>query len=166
MSDRRIPFDVAELVKRSTSGRCFICEFLCGNPDYEHIKVVETPTSIAFLNKYPTLFGNVIVAPKDHREHVTGDFSELEYLELHRFIFRVAEGMRRVLAPERVYILSLGSKAANAHVHWHLAPLPPGVPLEQQQYHAMMHEKGVVSVSQQEQLVLAEKFKKAIEDAA
>jgi diadenosine tetraphosphate (Ap4A) HIT family hydrolase len=117
------------------------------------------------LNKYPTLLGNVIVAPKDHREHVTGDFSESEYLELQRFIFKVAEGMRRVLAPERVYILSLGSKAANAHVHWHLAPLPPGVPLEQQQYHAMMHEKGVVSVSLQDQLVLAEKFKKAIENA-
>ena len=166
MSDRRIPFDVAELVKRSTSGRCFICEFISGNPDYEHIKVFETPTSIAFLNKYPTLFGNVIVAPKEHREHVTGDFSESEYLQLQRFIFPVAEGLRCVLSPERVYVLSLGSKAANAHVHWHIAPLPAGVPLEQQQYHAMMHEKGVVNVSPQEQMELAEKLRRAIEDAA
>jgi histidine triad (HIT) family protein len=41
-------------------------------------------------------------------------------------------------------VLSLGSQAANAHVHRHLAPLPPGVPLAQQQYHALMHEHGVI----------------------
>ena len=29
---------------------------------------------------------------------------------------------------ERLYVLSLGSKQGNSHVHWHLAPLPPGVP--------------------------------------
>ena len=27
---------------------------------------------------------------------------------------------------------------ANAHVHWHVAPLPPGVPYEQQQFRAVM----------------------------
>ena len=29
---------------------------------------------------------------------------------------------------ERLYLLSLGSHQGNAHVHWHIAPLPPGVP--------------------------------------
>jgi len=140
----RVPFDLERYVQRSTSGRCFICEFLSGNPDYRHDTVAETDAAVAFLNKYPTLFGYVIVAPKAHREQVTGDFTEAEYLDLQRFVYRVAEAMRRVLAPERVYVLSLGSQAANAHVHWHIAPLPPGVPLEQQQYHALMHENGVI----------------------
>ena len=139
MARRRVPFDLEGLVRRSTSGRCFICEFLRGNPDYGHVGVYETSTAVVFLNKYPTLFGYVIVAPKEHREQVTGDFPEPEYLELQRLIFRVAEGIRRLLSPERIYILSLGSEAANSHVHWHLAPLPRGVPLAEQQFHALMH---------------------------
>ena len=147
MTEARVPFALATYVQRSTSGRCFICEHLRGNPDYQHDTVAETATAVAFLNKYPTLFGYVIVAPKDHREQVTGDFSEDEYIELQRFVHRVAEAMRRVLAPERLYVLSLGSQAANAHVHWHIAALPPGVPLEQQQYPALMHENGVVDAS-------------------
>lgn len=38
----------------------------------------------------------------------------------------------------------------NAHVHWHVAPLPPGVPYERQQYHALMAENGVLRYSQKE----------------
>jgi histidine triad (HIT) family protein len=147
VTQERTPFDLAAYVWRSTSGRCFICEYLAGNPDYAHDRIAETGTAVAFLNKYPTLFGYVIVAPKDHREHVTGDFSESEYVELQRFIHRVAEAMRRVLQPERIYVMSLGSRAANAHVHWHIAALPPGVPLEKQQYHALMHENGVIDAT-------------------
>jgi histidine triad (HIT) family protein len=162
----KIPFDVARLVSRAASGRCFICEFLKGTADYEHVTVCETDSAVAFLNKYPTLFGHVIVAPKEHREQVTGDFSEGEYLELQRFIFGVARVMQQVLSPERTYILSLGSQAANSHVHWHIAPLPSGVPLEQQQYHALMHENGVVNVTHQEQVEFARKLQEAIEDAA
>lgn len=44
-------------------------------------------------------------------------------------------------------MLSLGSLAANAHVHWHEAPLPPSVRLEEQQYHALMHEYGALEIS-------------------
>ena len=160
----RVPIEVDKLVQRSTSGRCFVCEFLRGNQDYEHIMVAETRDAIAFLNKYPTLFGYVIVAPKEHREQVTGDFDEAQYLELQKFIFRVAEGVRYVLSPERIYILSLGSQAANSHVHWHVAPLPRGVPLGEQQYHALMHENGVVQVAERELEQYAGRLRKEIED--
>jgi diadenosine tetraphosphate (Ap4A) HIT family hydrolase len=166
MTRTRVPFDVARLVSRATSGRCFVCEFLKGTADYEHVTVCETDAAIAFLSKYPTLFGQVIVAPRQHREQVTGDFSEAEYLELQQLIFRVAQGVRQVLSPERIYILSLGSQAANSHVHWHIAPLPSGVPLEQQQYHALMHENGAINVTHQEQLEFARKLQEAIGDAA
>jgi len=162
----KIPFDVAKLVRRATSGRCFICEYLKGSADYEHVSVCETESAVAFLSKFPTLFGQMIVAPRQHREQVTGDFSEAEYVELQRFIFRIAEGVRQVLSPERIYILSLGSQAANSHVHWHVAPLPRGVPLEQQQYHALMHENGAIQVTHHEQLEFALKLRKVIGDAA
>ena len=70
--------------------------------------------------------------------------------------------MKKVLDPERVYILSLGSQAANAHVHWHVAPLPKGVPLDQQQYHALMHENGVIETTHEEMADYAEKLKIAM----
>jgi len=162
----KIPFDVAQLVQRSTSGRCFVCEFLKGDPDYAHVLVAETDSGVAFLARYPTLFGYVIVAPKRHLEQVTGDFSESEYLQIQRLIFKVAEGVRRVLSPERVYILSLGSQAANSHVHWHVAPLPKEVPLERQQYHALMHENGVVHASDEEQEAFAKALNREIGGAA
>ena len=43
---------------------------------------------------------------------------------------------------ERLYVLSLGSMQGNAHVHWHVAALPPGVPYAEQQYAALMAEHG------------------------
>jgi len=133
MRDRKT-FDMDRL--RLESGACFICEFICGNPRFAHFEVGRTDNAVAFMNRYPTLEGYVLVAPLDHREQVTGDMSADEYLGLQSFVYAIAEAVRKVLLPERVYILSLGSQAANAHVHWHVAPLPYGVPLEEQQYHA------------------------------
>ena len=90
------------------------------------------------------------MAPKRHVEEVTGDYSEAEYVEIQAFIYRVTEAIRKVLVPERIYILSLGSQAATSHVHWHIAPLPPGVSLEKQQYYALMHEHGIIEMSEQD----------------
>ena len=97
----REPIDLAILSAVARSGRCFICEFLKGNPDFAHHEVARTETAVAFLNKYPTLFGYVLVAPLTHIEQVTGGFSEVSYLDMQRFIYRVAEAMRKILAPER-----------------------------------------------------------------
>jgi diadenosine tetraphosphate (Ap4A) HIT family hydrolase len=146
----RISFDIDEYVKRSTQGGCFVCQLLGGNPDYEHVVIFETKTAVVFLNKFPTMFGYIIVAPKEHLCEVTGSFSEEEYLELQSLIYRTSEAVRMHLRPERVYILSIGSIGANAHVHWHVAPLPPGVPLDKQQYYALMHENGVIKMTRDE----------------
>jgi diadenosine tetraphosphate (Ap4A) HIT family hydrolase len=143
----REPIDLGLLSAAARSGRCFICEFLKGNPDFAHHEVARTASAVAFLNKYPTLFGYVLVAPLAHIEQVTGGFDEAAYLEMQRFIYRVAEGVRRILAPERLYVLSLGSQALNSHVHWHIAALPPGVPPEEQQFRALMHERGTIRVN-------------------
>jgi diadenosine tetraphosphate (Ap4A) HIT family hydrolase len=160
MARTRIPFDVSRLTRKVTN--CFICDFLNGNPRYKHHIVAETETAIAFLNRFPTLFGYVLVAPKRHYEQVTGDVEEEEYVEMQRFIYKVSETMRQLLEPERIYILSLGSQAANSHVHWHVAPLPEGVPLEQQQYHALMHENGVIEATEDELAGFAERFRNAM----
>ena len=152
----RTPFDTNQL--RPEPDTCFICEFIDGNPKYDHVEVARTDHAVAFMNKYPTLEGYVLVAPLDHREQVTGDMSAAEYIELQTFIFRVAEAVRKETQPERVYILSLGSQSANSHVHWHIAPLPAGVPLEEQQYHALMHENGALVTTDSELAELAERI--------
>jgi ATP adenylyltransferase len=132
----RIPID-HDRVRRGLAGICFICEFVDGNSEHFHHMVYEDEETVAFLDKYPTLYGYVIVAPREHREHVTGDFTESEYLRLQQVIHRVGEAIRQVVPTERLYVLSLGSQQANRHVHWHLAPLPPGIPFDEQQYRAL-----------------------------
>ncbi len=64
--------------------------------------------------------------------------------------------MAAVVPAERMYCLSLGSQQGNAHVHWHIAPLPPGVPYHQQQYYALMAENGVLDLDDSTQAALAQ----------
>lgn len=55
-----------------------------------------------------------------------------------------------------MYTLSLGSQQGNAHLHWHVAPLPPGIPYEQQQFHARMAENGILDMDEPSQAALAQ----------
>ena len=136
MHERRRTVNFTEIRER-LAGRCFICELVAGNPEFRHHVVYEDDVAIAFLNAYPVLYGMLLVAPRVHRERVTGDFTRDEYLALQEVVHRVGEALCRVVPNERLYVLSLGSQQGNRHVHWHLAPLPPGVPFAQQQFAAL-----------------------------
>jgi HIT domain len=103
------PFDFEGLRARIGS-RCFICELLAGNSEFRHHVFYEDEFTVAFLNKYPKLFGYALVAPKQHRESVTADFAVDEYLALQEVVYRVGEAVRRTVPTERLYILSLGSR--------------------------------------------------------
>ncbi|MCB8984402.1 MAG: HIT family protein [Ardenticatenaceae bacterium] len=150
-------------VARITSGPCFICEILAGNPDYPHHIIYQDEDAIVFLNAYPALYGYTLVAPCAHREQVTGDFTLPEYLRLQAVIYRVAEAVRRVVPAERVYLLSLGSQQGNSHVHWHVAPLPPGVPFHEQQLEALRVEDRILDLSEAEMAALAAQIRAAMD---
>lgn len=154
MTERK-PFDVEAYVAASQAGSCFICELVQGNPNFSHHVIFEDEFSIVFLNKYPTLRGYTLVCPKTHREDLADDLTSTEYLRLQALVQRVAKALKRVVPTERVYVLALGSREANSHLHWHAAPLPPGVPLEQQQYHALMMENGVLAIQDADMAALA-----------
>ena len=156
---RRVDFDE---VYRRLAGRCFICEMLRGNPEFRHHVVYEDEHTVAFLQRFQTLYGYVLVAPKEHREQVTGDFTLNEYLALHACLHRVGEAVRRAVPTERLYVLSLGSQQGNRHVHWHLAPLPPGVPLERQQLAALDTDERF-DLSEEELEELAERIRAEID---
>ncbi len=117
---------------------------------------------IAFLNKYPTLYGYALVAPVQHKEQVTGDFTLEEYLALQRAVYRVAEAVRDTVETERIYILSLGSQQGNRHVHWHIAPLPHGIPFKQQQLAALNIDEGFLDIPEPEMADLAERIRRKL----
>lgn len=141
---------------------CFICELVAGNPDYTHHVVYEDGETIAFLNAYPTLRGQTIVAPRSHREQVTGDFSVPEYTRLQAVVHGVGEAVRQTFPTERLYVASLGSQQGNRHVHWHVAPLPPGIPFEEQQAEALRAQRGVLALSAEELSSDARRLRKAV----
>jgi diadenosine tetraphosphate (Ap4A) HIT family hydrolase len=137
---RRLPtlLGARRYVARGRSA-CFVCRIIERDPDYVQHLVHEDEESIVFLPNAMSMWGHVLVAPKAHREQVTGDFSADEYVRLQAVVHEVGEAVRRAVPCERLYVLSLGSQGLNRHVHWHVCPLPPGVPLRRQQLRAFSH---------------------------
>jgi diadenosine tetraphosphate (Ap4A) HIT family hydrolase len=161
--DRRAPMNLADYEQRVRAGRCFVCAFLDGEPGSEHVLLYDDGAHVAFLNRYPTLPGYALVAPRRHVEDVVGGLTPVEYLAMQSVVHKVARAVAEVSRPERTYLLSLGSMQGNAHVRWHIAPLPPGVPYERQQYHALMAEHGIQRYTQQELDAFGVRIRAALE---
>ena len=159
----RRSIDAAAYERRSREGPCFVCETLAGNPDYPGDIVWADDGAVAFLARYNTLLGHTLVAPRTHREQVTGDFGIEEYLRLQRLVYHVGEALRHELPTERLYIMSLGSQSGNRHVHWHVAPLPPGVPYEEQQFGAFSSDRGILALPDPEFAALARRIGARVE---
>jgi diadenosine tetraphosphate (Ap4A) HIT family hydrolase len=145
---QRAPLNAAEYERRTREGPCFICAIAAGDPDYRRATamIYEDSEVLIFLNRYPTLRGYTLVCPRRHVESVVADFTEPEYVELQQWTYRVGRAVERVVPTERLYILSLGSQQGNRHVHWHVAPLPPGVRYAEQQLAALAMSRGVLYI--------------------
>ena len=151
----RQPFDLDAHVARSQHGPCFICELIAGNPDYAHHVIARDHASIVFLSKFPTQPGYALVCPIAHHEDLAEDITPADYLALQAVVHRLARALRQVFDAERIYVLSLGSQQGNSHLHWHVVPLPRGVPYARQQYHALMAEHGVLAMPDAEMAAMA-----------
>ena len=155
----RKPFDLERYVSRVREGPCFICALVAGDPDHAHHMVYSDDAAIAFLSRYPTLPGYCLVAPKRHIEHWAQELDEVQYLRLQAVVHRVGRAVAASVPTERLYALSLGSQQGNAHLHWHVAALPPGVPYNEQQFHALMTEHGVLDLDDDTQASLARRIR-------
>lgn len=159
----RARFDVASYEARVQSNPCFICRVVDGTIERRHHIVHRDDDFVVFLNAYPTLVGYLLVAPVEHREAVVTDFTEDEYVRLQRLIHRVGRAISAALPTERLYIMSLGSNQGNAHVHWHMAPLPPGVPYSEQQFNALRADgKGYLAIPEADQAEIAARIAAAM----
>ena len=158
---QRLPFDMAAYERRSREGPCFICAIAAGQPEYRDptVMIYEDADVLVFLNRYPTLRGYTLVCPRRHVEHVIGDVSEEEYLRIQRWVYRVGHAVQQVVPTERLYLLSLGSQQGNRHVHWHVAPLPPGVAYQDQQLAALSMSRGILSIPPDEMTQVAHQIR-------
>ena len=147
--------DMEELHGRFRTGPCFLCEAVAGTDAFPVYPIYEDEDHIAILDAYPKAYGYSLVAPKEHREQVTRDFWVEEYLKLQAVVYRVAEAVRQEVGAARMYVYTFGSNEGNAHVHWHVVPLPPGVPYEEQQGAWASWDKGVLDVPEREMAALA-----------
>ena len=68
---------------------------------------------------------------------------------------RVTEAVRQEVGAERMYIFTFGSNQGISHVHWHIVPLPPGVPYEEQQGTWTSWGRGVLEIPREEMAALA-----------
>jgi diadenosine tetraphosphate (Ap4A) HIT family hydrolase len=155
----RSPFDMAAYVRRVREGPCFVCALVAGDPEYRHHVLYEDDRTIAFLSRYPTLLAYTLVSPKAHLESWLDDLDEQEFLRFQAVTRRVARAIAASVPTERMYSMSLGSQQGNAHLHWHLAPLPPDVPYERQQFAALMADNGVLVVNEPAQAALAQRIR-------
>jgi histidine triad (HIT) family protein/ATP adenylyltransferase len=151
----KIPFDLEQYARRVSEGPCFVCGFIAGRPDHHHHLVYEDNDTVAFLSRYPTLLGYCLVAPKQHLESWLYDMKPQRFLRFQSIVYAVARAIAATVPTERMYSMSLGSQQGNAHLHWHLAPLPPGIPYDRQQFHAVMAENGILAVDAESQAALA-----------
>lgn len=151
----KIPFDLQQYERRVSEGPCFVCGFVQGRPDHRHHLVYEDDDTVAFLGRYPTLLGYCLVAPKRHVESWVHDMEPREFLRFQGVVHQVARAIAATVPTERMYSMSLGSQQGNAHLHWHLAPLPPGIPYDQQQFRAVMAENGILRLDDDTQAALA-----------
>lgn len=141
-----------------------MCAIIGGDPAYDRAQVVfEDDAHIAFLDGYPTRYGKVLVAPKTHIEHVVADLPLQAFLELLAIVHQVARAVEQVMPSERTYLLSLGSQQANAHMHWHIAPLAPGTPFERQQFQALTLDNGTIPWSAAQAAELANRLRAALQ---
>jgi diadenosine tetraphosphate (Ap4A) HIT family hydrolase len=156
----RYEMDWASYHQRARTGPCFVCQIIARHPDFPADILYEDDVAIAFLDKYPRVAGYTLVAPRAHRQNVTADFTSTEYLELQRRLHLVAEAVRVETAAERIYVLSLGSHQGNAHVHWHIVPLPHGTPYEKLQL--ALYELDILRENPEERADLAARLRDRI----
>lgn len=161
MREDRRAFDVVAYVERAASVDCFICAFLAGDERFAHRVIADDGEHVVFMNRYPTTEGQLLVAPRRHVEHLARDLDAPAWLRLQAVVHRAARVLEAVVESDRTYVLSLGSQQRNRHLHVHVAALPPGTPVAEQQHAALMAERGVLDLGAARTEALAVRLRSA-----
>lgn len=82
--------------------------------------VAEDANHIAFLDINPLNEGHTLVVPKQEVDKLF-DLSEVDYLELQAFTFKVSKAIEKAIPCLRVGVAVIGLEVPHAHIH--LIPL-------------------------------------------
>jgi len=77
-------------------------------------------------------------------------------------IYYVTGAVREEVGAEWMYVYAFGSNQGNPHVHWHVVPLPPGVPYDERQGRWASRDKGVLKIPQEAMASLAARIGRRI----
>lgn len=122
----------------NAAGQCFICELADEQTARERETVAyRDEQCVVFIPPYPRLYGYCLLAPRRHATNAVSDFTEEDYLALQLRVHRLGWVLAEITPTARLYVFSFGSMQGVAHVHWHVAPLPPGIPFHEQQFAAV-----------------------------
>ena len=119
--------------------------------DIPAYKVAEEDNHLAFLDIFPLAKGHVLVIPKKESDYIF-DIASEEYLALWKFAQKVAKGMDKVIACERIGVAVIGLEVPHAHIH--LIPL--------NNVSDINFERPKLKFSEAEMQVIAQKIREAI----
>lgn len=114
--------------------------------------VAEEEKYIAFLDINPLVTGHVLVIPREEVDYIF-DLDDDTLAGLHLFARKVARGIEKVIACERIGVTVIGLEVPHAHVH--LIPI--------NNVDDMNFGRMKLSPSNEELAETAEKIRKAIE---
>jgi histidine triad (HIT) family protein len=103
---------------------CLFCAIVRGErPAY---KVLESETSIAFLDVRPLFIGHTLLVPRDHHETLA-DLPEALVAPLFADARRLAGAVEKALAAEGTFI-AMNNKVSQSvpHLHVHVVPRTKG----------------------------------------
>ena len=115
-------------------------------------KVLENENFIAFLDIYPLVKGHVLVIPKKEIDYLFDIVSD-EYLELWKFVQKVAKAMDKVIDCKRIGVAVIGLEVPHAHIH--LVPL--------NNVSDINFERPKLSLSEEEMNEVAQNIRRAIQ---
>lgn len=101
---------------------CIICKII--NKEIPSYVVYEDDLFIAFLDRYPTNPGHVLISPKRHTDDVFG-LTEEEAIALMPIAQKIANKIKKEINPHGLNLVQNNGKAAGQvifHYHLHIIP--------------------------------------------
>lgn len=164
MTERLSAFDYDGYYNRVLQSPCFLCSLAAHQRVTHHeYYVFEDEFAVVVLDRYPTQSGYCLVFPKQHVEQIFL-LDERTFLRLQVIVHRTVKAVQLAMQAERVYTACLGSQLLTPHIHYHVVPIPPGLPLEKQQWEALDKSRGILQYSEEVLADIALKIKSAMED--
>lgn len=109
-------------------GGCAMCAAVAG-PPRERAHLAENGAAIAMLDRHAARPGHVVVVLRRHVESLAS-LPWDEYAAVQRLAWEASVALERLLAPKRIYVVSLGAARRIAtsfpHHHVHVIPLTDG----------------------------------------